>query len=125
MWDYTAFNNHAFWVFPEFLNPLFSNACMTMSFISSKNVTMNKWFQFQLQQGGSLPPSPSCQYNHMNAAASYNRKKLSAAETKLGACLQKWTVLYQASALVTVVGIFTPKRKNRYIYVIILFVIKT
>lgn len=73
---------------------------------------MNKLFQFQLQQGGSLPPSPPCQYNHMNAAASYTTTKLPAEETKFGACLQKWTVLYHATALVTVVGVFTPKGKD-------------
>lgn len=54
-----------------------------------KIITMGKWFQFQLQQGGS----PSCQYNLVNAAVSHTTAKLPAGETKFGASLQKWAVL--------------------------------
>jgi len=51
----------------------------------------------------------------MNAAAPYTAAKLSAAEIKFGACLQKWTALYQATALATVVGVFAPKGKEQFI----------
>lgn len=55
---------------------------------------------------GRLTPSFSCQYNHMKAAASHTATKLPAGETEFA------KMLYQATALVTAVGVFAPKGKD-------------